>query len=54
MLYAPKYPTHGSHPRDCHALLLFYFDGQYDNHRVTVGTWDPQTLRPAPTSVVVL
>jgi Domain of unknown function (DUF1963) len=29
------------------ALLFFYFDGQYDNHRVTVGTWDPVTLAGA-------
>jgi len=28
-------------------LLFFYFDGQYDNHRVTVGTWDPKTLAGA-------
>lgn len=29
------------------ALLFFYFDGQYDNHGVTVGFWDPATLAGA-------
>jgi hypothetical protein len=28
-------------------LLFFYFDGQYDNYKTTVGYWDPSTLAGA-------
>jgi uncharacterized protein DUF1963 len=33
-------------------LLLFYFDGRYDNYQATVGYWDPDTSAGARTLYV--